>query len=221
MSCHPDKAIEKILARNLRKTKNFSQRAANLNLKNITNTKDTYTTEECLNCHPGRLDVMQREDYLLPSENLEKLGLILNKKMHQRYELFNDEDAVLYDELRNKTVRSEDAEKELLLLEKIRFGNCGQCHIQKKEQSLDKGVNYIARNPVSCAGCHEEATTLSHPGKMMKFPTKEACQKCHHGKIHGKFQIFKADCDEQIETEHCVKCHPYYDKKKFSAIARK
>jgi hypothetical protein len=42
------------------------------------------------------------------------------------------------------------------------------------------------------------------------MPTKEVCQKCHHGKIHGKFLIFKADCIEQKDTAHCVKCHPYF-----------
>ncbi len=75
---------------------------------------------------------------------------------------------------------------------------------------IDKKVNYIARNPISCTGCHEEAYTSTHPGKPLKIPTVEVCQKCHHGKIHGKFLIFKADCDEKKEKEHCIKCHPYY-----------
>jgi hypothetical protein len=214
LKCHPDKAVETLFMRGMKNTKKFSQRAANLQLKEIVNPKDTYKTDECLECHPGRLDVMERGPYTLPDEKLRELGLMLNKRLHYRFESFSQQDQQLYEELSNKGSLAETESNELALLQKIRLGNCGQCHIQKKfeagEKSVDKQVNFIARNPITCAGCHEQATTLTHPGRPMAFPSKEVCQKCHHGKIHGKFSIFKADCDEQKDTEHCVKCHPYY-----------
>ena len=219
MSCHPDKAIETVFARNVDKVQKFSQRAANLKLNDIVDPKETYPTDECLVCHPSRLEVMQRDDYLLPTDGLREIGLMLNKKLHYQFETFTPEDAQRYQELRSKTVRTEEANEELQLLEKIRTGNCGQCHIQNREQIVDKGVNFIARNPITCAGCHEDAKTSTHPGEMLQFPSRETCRKCHHGKIHGKFMMFKADCDDQIETEHCVKCHPYYDESRGYAIA--
>lgn len=216
LTCHPDKAVETIFARNLRKTQHFSQRAANLQVKELIHPKDTYETSECVECHPKRLDVMERDVYLLADEKLQALGLMLNKRLHHRFETFNPEDQQLYQRLSDKESLTEDEQKELALLEKIRLGNCGQCHIQKKYEEgktiVDKQVNFAARNPITCAGCHEEVTTLTHPGRPVAFPSKEVCQKCHHGKIHGKFLIFKADCDEQQDTEHCVKCHPYYQK---------
>ncbi len=214
MSCHPNKALEKIIFKSIRTSKNFTQRAANLSTQTLIDPRDIYSTEQCLECHPRRIDVMERDTYLLPTDRLQSLGLMLNKRLHHRFEAFGETDQQRYQELLSRDSPTSEETGELQLLEKIRIGNCGQCHMQKKQIEgdvmFDKGVNFIARNPMSCAGCHEEAGTLSHPGKPMHFPSKEICQKCHHGKIHGKFAIFKADCDEQKQIEHCIKCHPYY-----------
>jgi len=219
INCHEDKAVQMIYFRGLKKYQEEAQLVGNLQRKPVVNPKDVYKTEQCLICHPDRLDVEDREPYLLASDELKKLGLRFNKRLHYRFETFNDEDIRLYEELMTKVSLTEDENQELELLNKIKIGNCGQCHIQKKmienAQAVDKQVNYIARNPISCAGCHEEASPVTHPGSPMKTPTKQVCQKCHHGQIHGKFLIFKADCDEKNDTEHCIKCHPLYKPEMF------
>lgn len=219
MVCHPDKAVEKIAVRNLNKTKKFSQRVANLRFTETRHLKDTYKTEECLSCHPGRLDVMEREPYLIASDKLQDIGLKLNKRLHFRFEKFHDEDQQLLQKINSKTLLTRDEEQEVALLEKIRLGYCGQCHLREKidasgNKMIDKGVNFSARNPITCAGCHEDVDPETHPGKPLSMPSEEVCQKCHHGKIHGKFLIFKAECEDTTDTTNCKKCHPYYEEEK-------
>ncbi len=217
MVCHPDKAVERWALRGLKKANILSQRVANLRFTEPPQPKSEYTTEECLNCHPDRLDVMEREPYLLASDKLREIGLKLNKRLHYRFETLHIEDQKLYQELKSENILSKDEEQEIELLEKIKLGNCGQCHLRVKTEPdgktvVDKQVNFVARNPITCAGCHEDVKPLTHPGKPLSFPSKEICQKCHHGQIHGKFLIFKADCEDTLDTENCNKCHPYYKK---------
>ena len=226
MVCHPDKAVEKWALRGLKKAQILTQRTANLRFTEPPQPKDTYTTEQCLKCHPDRLDVMEREPYLLASDELRKIGLMLNKRLHYRFETFNEQDQQLYQELQSKTLLTKDEKQEFELLERIRLGNCGQCHLREKidergNKIIDKQVNFAARNPITCAGCHEDATPLIHPGKPLSMPSEEVCQKCHHGKIHGKFLIFRVECEDLSNIENCVKCHPYYEpEKSFEITAR-
>lgn len=221
IKCHKDKAVQTIYARDLKNYKKQAQLIGNLQRKSIINPRDVYTTEQCLACHPDKVDVREIEPYLLSDERLKKIGLRFDKRLHYRFETFRDEDRQLYKELLGKTTLTTEENEELKLLEKIKSGNCGQCHIQNKliegKKLVDKQVNFIARNPISCAGCHEQASRLTHPGKTMAPPTKEVCQKCHHGKIHGKFRIFKADCVTRKDTEHCIKCHPFYKPEMYMA----
>lgn len=213
IKCHNDKTVQNIYVRNFAKLHRNAQLVGNLQAKSIRRANDVYTSDQCLNCHPDRIDVMEREPYLLKNEKLRKIGLRFNKKLHYRFEYYRYEDQNLYRQLSTKDNLTNEEQQELELLDKIRIGNCGQCHLRKKQDesfTVDKQVNFIARNPINCAGCHEHTNSVNHPGQPMEAPTKEVCQKCHHGKIHGKFRIFKADCDAAEDTEHCVKCHPYY-----------
>lgn len=214
INCHKDKTVQHIYANRFSKKMKSAQLIGNLQQRPVPDPKAVYTTEQCLVCHPDRLDVIEREPYLLKSDGLKKIGLRFDKKLHYRLEEFHYDDQLFYKELIQKTQLTEQENEDLEFLEKIRTGNCAQCHVQQKikdrELYTDKQVNFIARNPISCAGCHEDATIADHPGKPLKSPTKQICQKCHHGQIHGKFSIFKADCDEQKETDHCIKCHPLY-----------
>jgi len=121
---------------------------------------------------------------------------------------------------------TQDEKQELALLEKIKLGNCGQCHLQEKNDEsgnriVDKTVNFSARDPIACAGCHENVTPVNHPGKPLPMPSEEVCQKCHHGKIHGKFLIFKAECEDTTDTKNCIKCHPYYKEEKSYEVANR
>ena len=218
INCHKDKTVQTIYARDFRQIRKYSQLMGNLQKKPLIEPKDVYHTEQCLVCHPDRLEVVEQQPFLLADDSLKEIGLRFDKRLHYRFETFQTEDQLLYKELLIKASLSQEEQQELELLKKIISGNCGQCHIQNKlvngSKVVDKQVNYIARNPISCAGCHEKASTLTHPGEPMEAPTKEVCQKCHHGKIHGKFLIFKADCNEKKDTEHCVKCHPLYKSEK-------
>lgn len=212
--CHKDKTVQTIYHRNIKEAQNFSQRVANLRFTEPIDPRRTFNTEQCLICHPDRLNVDERETHLLKSDKLRQIGLRFNKSIHFRFETFRAEDQKLYEMIKAQNVTSRDDQQELELLEKIKLGNCGQCHLRTKKEAngetiIDKQVNFVARNPITCAGCHEDVDPLTHPGKPLATPSEEICQKCHHGKIHGKFLIFKAECEDLSNTENCVKCHPY------------
>jgi len=214
VQCHKDKTVQTIYGRSFQKSGTFVESAANLKFVKEAAPRATYTTEQCLICHPDRLDVDEREPYLLASDTLRKIGLRFNKRLHFRFETYSLEDQKLYQDLISNNVSVDDKQAEIQLLEKIKTGNCGQCHLRNKitgDQStiVDKNVNFVARNPITCAGCHENIVPVTHPGEPVAPPKVETCQKCHHGQIHGKFQIFKADCEDTTQNENCVKCHPY------------
>ena len=212
IKCHKDKTVQTIYQRFISRNTKFTENAANLKLKSAIDPKNTYQTEQCLVCHPDRLEVDEFDTYLIQSEKLKKIGLRLNKKLHHQFEAFREEDRIRYEELVAKENISSEEQQELDLLKKIKMGNCGQCHLFIKQEVngslIDKTVNYVARNPITCAGCHEDVNTIKHPGEPLSIPKVETCQKCHHGKIHGKFKIFRAECNDLNDTENCIKCHP-------------
>ncbi len=214
IKCHKDKAVQTIYYRFLKRNKNYIEKAANLQTQNFIDPKATYQSEQCLICHADRLEIDEIPNYLLGSENLRRIGLRVNKKLHYRFEMFNTEDQIHLQQLAAKTERSQEEKEELDRLEKIKTSNCAPCHLMRKkageEAIIDKTVNFAARNPISCAGCHEDVDPISHPGKPLATPTEETCRKCHHGLIHGKFLIFKANCADLSQTENCVKCHPKF-----------
>lgn len=212
--CHKDKTVQTTYLRNVKEAKMYSERVANLRFAAPVNPRGTYTTEQCLICHPDRLEVEEREVHLLRSDKLREIGLRFNKKLHYRFEMFQPEDQKLYAELKSQANLTKEERQQLELVEKIKLGNCGQCHLRVKKEAdgksiVDKQVNFVARNPITCAGCHEDVDPLTHPGEPLATPSEEICQKCHHGKIHGKFLIFKAECEDLSNQENCVKCHPY------------
>ena len=216
IKCHKDKTVQTIYHRFLKRNKSFIENAGNLELNNPIDPRATYKTEQCLVCHTDRLEIDEIPEYLLKSDKLKKIGLRVNKKLHFRFETFNNDDQARHKYLISKNDLLDNEKQELEQLEKIKTGNCGQCHLRiKKDKNgrlVDKTVNFVAREPITCAGCHEDVNPLTHPGKPLKTPTVQTCQKCHHGKIHGKFLIFKADCEDTDDTKNCIKCHPYYDK---------
>ncbi|MCU0645862.1 MAG: hypothetical protein MUC94_16580 [bacterium] len=201
MECHPDKAVEHWAMRGVSQAQVLSQRFANLKFTEPTDPSASYTSDQCLKCHPDRLDVMERDQYLLPTEKLAEIGLMLNKRLHYRYEMVRPEEQQIYQTLQEQASLTDEESQQLELIEKIKLGNCGQCHLREKVD---------ARNPITCAGCHENVTPMNHPGKPLPMPTEEVCQKCHHGKIHGKFVIFRAECEDLSDQSNCTKCHPYY-----------
>ncbi len=220
ISCHTDKAFEMQVIRSIKKVPKFSQRVANLEMVEQTSSRETYSPEKCLDCHPEILELKEVDEPNLPFQ-VEDIGLIFDHKIHYRYTSFKPEDEDRWKELRLADQLTSEEQEEFELLEKIKEGNCEGCHIQTKldefgKPYIDKTVNYTARNPIECNGCHEQARPTNHPGEDMAFPSKSVCYKCHHGKIHGKFLIFKADCESSKVDENCVKCHPYINEQKLN-----
>ena len=215
VSCHPDKAVEMLLFRSLKKIPKYSQRVANLRVDESVNSKSTYQDDECLTCHVDVLSLIEVDEANLPIQ-VSDIGLRFDHKLHHRFVCFMPEDEQRWKQLKIQDTLNEEEQSEFDLLEKIRMGNCEICHVQSKKDEMDKNfidktVNYTARNPIGCSGCHEDAKPTLHPGNEMKFPAKEKCYKCHHGKIHGKFLIFKADCEDTSDTKNCSKCHPNFN----------
>lgn len=215
IKCHKDKTVQVIYQRFIKRNSKFMESAANLSFQNIKSPRFSYTSEQCLNCHPDRLEVVEVPRYLLKSEKLRKIGLKVSKRVHYDFEYFSSEDELRLAQLEKIDNPSDEQAQELQHLKKVQIGNCGQCHQRKKISpegiKVDKQVNFVSRNPIACTGCHEDVDPLKHPGREpLAMPTEEVCQKCHHGEIHGKFLIFRAECEDTLHTENCVKCHPYY-----------
>ncbi len=214
LTCHTDKALEMQMFRSVKKIPKYSERVANLRIENQVNSKDIYKDESCLECHPEILELEVVDEPNLPFQ-LQEIGLRFSHKTHHRFVHFSAEDEELWKQLKLKPELTQQEADELALLERIRLGNCETCHSQSKldekgNQFVDKTVNYTARNPIGCNGCHEGVNPGVHPGNDLEFPKKEACYKCHHGKLHGKFVIFLADCEGKQGKENCIKCHPQY-----------
>jgi hypothetical protein len=216
LSCHVDKAVEMIYFRNAKKLFRFTERAANLSFQENVSAKDSYQDDECLSCHPDALDQKEVDQPNLPYE-VANIGLRFDHRLHYRFEKFRQEDQIQWQRLSGAVNLTADQQQDLERLEKMRAGNCETCHSRIKTDAdrkkyVDKTVNFAARNPMNCNGCHQEALPIQHPGMRMSFPSNEACSRCHHGKLHGKFQIFIAGCavGDGQGREHCVKCHPGY-----------
>ncbi len=218
LSCHSDKALEMQVFNSIKKIPQYSQRVANLAIQDQVHSKQAYNDDDCMQCHPEILELEQVPEYALPLR-VKDLGVKYSHDIHYRFKYFQPEDEERWKTLLKKGNLTEEDQEEFALLEKIRHGNCESCHNQQKvdefgNKYVDKTVNFTARNPIGCIGCHEEARPTVHPGNEMEFPTKETCYKCHHGKLHGKFVIFLADCEGEQGKEHCVKCHPQYQQEK-------
>ncbi|MBD3290231.1 hypothetical protein GF337_15600, partial [candidate division KSB1 bacterium] len=138
IDCHKDKTVQTTYLRNFREIHRNAQLVGNLRAEPLVDPKDVYKTDQCLNCHPDRLNVVERDPYLLKSEGLQKIGLRFDKRLHYRFETFRPEDQQLYRELLSKDNLTEEEQAELKLLDKIRTGNCGQCHIRKKQINGEK-----------------------------------------------------------------------------------
>lgn len=225
LACHTDKALEMQAFRSLKKIPKYSQRVANLRVEDQVDTKEIYKDESCLECHPDVLDLEVVDEPNLPFQ-VQDIGLRFNHKIHHRFVHFAPDDEELWKQLKLKTDLNQQESDDLALLERIRLGNCETCHIQSKvdaagNQFVDKTVNYTARNPIGCNGCHEGVNPAVHPGNDIQFPPKEICYKCHHGKLHGKFVIFLADCDGKQGKENCIKCHPNYVETKNAEIVNR
>lgn len=175
---------------------------------------------DCLGCHHKILEQTQAEVLELPV-NLARIGLVFDHNKHFHLKEFSFEQQVRYEKLNSQTNPTEKQKEELLFLDKVRLGNCGQCHernqpvdLKQGKRKVNRNIHYYATNPLRCSGCHVDSVTAAHPGQPLtlplQLPDEQSCQRCHNGRLHGRLVTFPARCDAQSgeAIEHCKKCHP-------------
>lgn len=219
IACHSDKALSRFVKTNAQEVERFFANFTKIQLNNLEVFDETDHDETCLSCHSDILEKKEADISHLPAQ-LKKIGLKYDHSVHVVYKDFSPEEKMNLKKLKEKQdtgTLSEEEEKELELLHKVKSANCAECHNQTKvgergEKYEDKNINYTARNPMLCTACHYEISLLEHPGKRKsQLPTEESCRRCHDGKLHGgNLRVFLADCEQGTDKKDCLKCHPYY-----------
>jgi len=217
-SCHPDKRVWHYL----------NQEAANLlsfyndftvdpNPYGVQEESETSFDDKCLTCHKGILKVDSAPPERLTAK-LAEIGFRPAHEIHYRFRQIQPQDSLRYEELKAKKDLTEKEKQELDLLSRIVSSSCDECHRYTKTDkqgnaSVDRTVNYAAREPLGCTACHIDIYSDAHPDSRSEsaIPSRYVCRRCHNGRSHARMVFFAADCDEKpngqnIET--CRKCHP-------------
>lgn len=176
--------------------------------------------DQCLGCHNNILEQREAERIEL-SSGLAKIGLVFDHRKHFDLKEFKYKQQILYEQLKQKQELTPEQKEELIFLEKVRLGNCGQCHEKNQlvdpkqdKRKADRKIHFYATNPLRCSGCHVDAVTAVHPGQplvpSLQMPDEEICRRCHNGRLHGRLVTFPAQCEARygIATRYCEKCHP-------------
>ena len=176
--------------------------------------------DRCLDCHHDVLK-LKDADAIELSPRLARIGLNFDHKKHFDFKEFDAEQKSRWESLRAQSQLSQEQRDELDFLDRVRIGNCAQCHERNQpitpegtERTMDRQINYFTTNPIRCSGCHTDAVTAVHPGPPLApplaMPDQQNCRRCHNGRLHGRLVTFPARCDanEKPDTEHCAKCHP-------------
>ncbi len=173
-----------------------------------------YSDQQCLACHYNALK-NEKMDKLKMSPRLAEIGLTFS---HQRHFWLRDYPQAAADRLDilRKTARlTEDEKKELEFLQRARLGRCMQCHDRQQpaangRTAVDRNVNYFSINPMRCESCHLDATPDRHPSTIhLALPSEATCRRCHTGSFHGRFAVFRAECNNPDKRD-CTRCHPDY-----------
>ena len=214
--CHPDKTLFHAAEVKVYEAWDFFEAATRTEVYRRPRRSAFDFSKNCESCHPDWLDHGEVDQVELPRP-LDLIGLRFDHRTHFIFEDFEESEKAELEALLTKEKLVEGEAERLELLLKIQLGNCADCHKRHKftpEQraALDKNVNIIAREPMMCTTCHEDVKRSNHPGAPAALPSEEICQKCHHGKLHGKIVFFRAECESPERDENCVKCHPGIDK---------
>jgi len=223
IACHVDKSLSRSVDSGAQEMKTWWDNATSMDLYAFEVYDQTDHDSRCLSCHTDALEMEAVDAAQLPPA-LKKIGLRYDHAVHRAYKDFSDEEQAELEALRSKKKAPSlsPAEQERLeLLEKIARANCAECHDRTKvaengEMLKDKNINYAAKNPMLCTACHYDIELVEHPGKKREqLPSEASCRRCHDGRLHGgNLRIFLADCENGIDREHCIKCHPSYEQEK-------
>jgi nitrate/TMAO reductase-like tetraheme cytochrome c subunit len=217
-SCHPDKRLWHYLHREAKSLLSFyADFTVDPNPYGVEEESETSFDEKCLTCHKGILKVDSAPPERLTPKAAE-IGLRPAHAIHYRFTEIQPEDSRRFEELRTKAKLAENEKQEFDLLSRIGSSSCYECHRYTKtdkqgKPSIDRTVNYAAREPLGCTACHINVHSYAHPDPRaeLAFPSRYVCRRCHNGRYHARMVFFAADCDDRpgsrnIET--CRNCHP-------------
>lgn len=219
LDCHSDKDFHAFALQTAKNAGKFLTRFTN-DYQYASFEVDDVPDADCLGCHNKALDEKDAAKIDL-SPGLAKIGLRFDHQYHFEMKEFTPQLQNRLGVLLGQNDLSEQEMVERDRLEKIRLGNCAQCHQRDKiedaltgERKTDRQINFYARNPIMCSGCHVDAVTSVHPGPPLApplaLPDEMSCRRCHNGRLHGRIVTFPAMCDSTQApfTDYCNKCHP-------------
>lgn len=173
-----------------------------------------YADDQCIACHYNVLNQDKGEKLELPPR-LAAVGLTFSHRRHFWLRDYPPEAAARLAALKKKTILNEDEKKEWEFLQRAQLGRCGQCHDREQtaangRAAVNRNINFFSINPMRCESCHLDATPDRHPGTIhLALPREETCRRCHTGSFHGRFAVFRAQCDSPDKRD-CTRCHPDY-----------
>jgi nitrate/TMAO reductase-like tetraheme cytochrome c subunit len=217
-SCHPDKRVWHYLHRETENLLSFyNDFTVDPNPYGVQEESETSFDARCLTCHKGTLNVDSAPPERLTSK-LAEIGVRPAHEIHHRFTQIQPQDSVRYEELKAIKNPTEKEKQEFDLLSRIVTSSCDECHRYTKTDkqgnpSIDRTVNYAAREPLGCTACHIDIHSDTHPDPKaeLTFPSRYVCRRCHNGRYHARMVIFAADCDEKPSAQNietCKKCHP-------------
>lgn len=214
LACHTDKDFYSFAFHLARRAGDGFTRVTNENVVRLPKQDPGYTDAQCLTCHYNVLKLEKAEKLELP-ERLAGIGLTFSHRNHFWIKDFPSEAGSRLRELQAMAERKKEEQEELEFLLRARLGRCAQCHDREKPAAaggaqIDRTVNFFSINPMRCVGCHTDATRDRHPGTIhLALPREETCRRCHTGTFHGRFTMFRAECESR-DQRHCRRCHPGY-----------
>lgn len=212
LACHTDKDFYVFASNLVDHAQDGFAKMTSAELTHLPAQDPGYTDTDCLTCHYDVLKLDEAEKLELP-ERVAQIGLRFSHKRHFWVKDYPAEAAERLGKLSAASVLSEQEKQELEFLLRARLGRCSQCHnrlqpLEGGEQEIDRTINYFSINPMRCIGCHTDAVRGVHPGTVhLNLPSEETCRRCHTGTFHGRFTIFRAECEGRDQRD-CQRCHP-------------
>ena len=94
----------------------------------------------------------------------------------------------------------EDASPKFQLAKETVIETCGQCHLQKRAQTMRSSHMPLREGKMTCTDCHNPHGTVT-PTLLRENSTNETCYRCHAEK-RGPFLYVHAPVNE-----NCAYCH--------------
>lgn len=211
LACHTDKDFYSFAQNLVASSRKGFVRLTNAEVAHLPEPDPGYTDADCLICHHDVLKLAKAEKLELPPR-LAEIGLDFSHQRHFWVKTYPAEAVERLAQLERSTERKKEEQDEYEFLLRARLGRCSQCHDRRQplsdgETVVDRSINYFSINPMRCIGCHTDAVRGRHPGTIhLTLPREETCRRCHTGTFHGRFTIFRAECEGE-DRRHCRRCH--------------